>query len=176
MFQKLPFIGINNAAAGKSLTRKTGTGRKPIFNTSSNRLKIKKMFDHQKKPSLRKAAKKFKCSHSTIRNILRKMKKPILCYKRTKRPNRTPVQRFRRLLEKYRDCEFIMDDESYFTLSNSVLTGNDSYYSSDKNQTPDTVKYIDKAKYEQKVLVWVAISPKGYSQIFIRPSEMAINQ
>ena len=42
---------INNAAAGKPLARKTGTGRKPIFNTSSNRLKIKKMFDHQKKSS-----------------------------------------------------------------------------------------------------------------------------
>ena len=110
------------------------------------------------------------------------MQKPILCYKREKRPNRTPVQRFvarpksRRLLQVYRNVDFILDDESYFTLSNSVLTGNDSYYTDDKNLTPDDVKYIDKAKYEEKVLVWVAISLKGKSQIYMRPSGMAINQ
>jgi transposase len=51
------------------------------------------MFNHKMKGSLRKAAKKFKCSHETIRGILQKMKKPILSYKRKKRPNRTPVQR-----------------------------------------------------------------------------------
>ena len=173
---------INSAASGKQLARKNGSGRKPIFNTPNNRVKIKKMFNNRKKPSLRKAARKFKCSHITIRNILRKMQKPILCYKREKRPNRTPVQRLvarpksRRLLQVYRNVDFILDDESYFTLSNSVLTGNDSYYTDDKNLTPDDVKYIDKAKYEEKVLVWVAISPKGNSQIYMRPSGMAINQ
>ena len=165
---------INSAASGKQLARKNGSGRKPIFNTPNNRVKIKKIF--------RKAARKFKCSHITIRNILRKMQKPILCYKREKRPNRTHVQRLvarpksRRLLQVYRNVNFILDDESNFTLSNSVLTGNDSYYTNDKNLTPDDVKYIDKAKYEEKVLVWVAISPKGNSQIYMRPSGMAINQ
>ena len=139
------------------------------------------MFDHQKKASLRKAARKFKCSHITIRNILRKMKKPILCYKRTSRPNRSPVQRLvaRPKCFCYRniDSDFILEvPQSYFTFSNSVLTGNDSYYTSDKDRTPSDVKYIEKAKYEQKVLVWVAISPKGKSQIFMRPSGMAFNQ
>ena len=137
---------INSAASGKQLARKNGSGRKPIFNTPNNRVKIKKIF--------RKAARKFKCSHITIRDILRKMQKPILCYKREKRPNRTHVQRLvarpksRRLLQVYRNVNFILDDESNFTLSNSVLTGNDSYYTNDKNLTPDDVKYIDKAKYE----------------------------
>jgi hypothetical protein len=29
--------------------------------------------------------------------------------------------------------------------------------------TPDTVKNIDVVKFEEKVLVWMAISPKGMS-------------
>ena len=139
------------------------------------------MFNHKVSSSLRKAAKKFNCSHETIRGILKKMKKPILCYKRTKRANRTPVQRLvarpkcRWLLQNYKNSEFIIDDESYFTLSNSLLTGNDSYYSNDRTLTPDDVKHYDKAKYEPKVLVWMAISSKGMSKIYVRPSGMAIN-
>ena len=38
------------------------------------------------------------------------------------------------------------------------------------------MKYYDKAKYEAKILVWVAISPAGISSSFILPSKMAINQ
>ena len=130
---------------GKPLARVKGQGRRPKINTSENRPLLKRMFDHKRKSSLRKAAKKLNCSHKTIWNILKNMKKPILCYKRKRRPNRTPIQRLvarpkcRKLLEKYRRHNFILDDESYFTLSNSTLTGNDSYYSSDRKITPDTV-------------------------------------
>ena len=76
----------------------------------------------------------------------------------------------------YRKSDFIIDGESYFTLSNSVLAGNDSYYSNDRIQTPDDIKHFDKAKYEPKVLVWIAISPKGLSKPYFRPSGMAFNQ
>ena len=83
----------------------------------------------------------------------------MLCYKRTKRPGRTPLQRLvarpkcRDLYRTYRNSDFIIDDESYFTLSNSSFTGNDSYYSNDRSQTHDTVKYIDAVKFEEKMLV-----------------------
>ena len=60
----------------------------------------------------------------------------------------------------FRNSDLIIDDVSFFTLSNSVLTGNDSYYSNDGTQTPDAVKYIYVQKYEKRVLAWVAISPK----------------
>ena len=42
--------------------------------------------------------------------------------------------------------------------------------------TNDSVKYYDKAKYEAKLLVWVAISPAGISECFIVPSKMAVTQ
>ena len=114
--------------------------------------------------------------------MLKKMKRPIICYKRSKRPNRSPVQRLvarpkcHKLYYKYRSFKFIIDDESYFTLWNANLSGNDTFYSSDRNMTEDSVKYYDKAKYEDKLLVWVAISPAGMSKCFIVPSKMAVNQ
>ena len=173
---------IRSRESGKQIERKKGSGRIPLINTPKNRARIAKMFNHKVSGSLRKAAKKFNCSHETIRVILQKMKKPILNFKRTKRPNRTPVQRLvarpkcRRLLQNFKNSNFILDDESYFTLSNSTLTGNDSYYSNDRTLTPNDVKHYDKSKYEPKVLVWLAISTKGVSKIFIRPSGMAVNQ
>ena len=142
---------IKHAEQGKNVTRKKGSGRKPKFNTSSKRARLKRIFDHRKGVSLRKASKKFKCSKSTISNMLKKMKKPIICYKRSKRPNRTPVQRLvarpkcRKLYYKYRNYNFIIDDESYFTFSNANLSGNDTFYSSDRNMTNESVKYNDKA-------------------------------
>jgi len=173
---------IRSRESGKPVERKEGSGRIAIIDTPKKRARISKMFNHKVKWSLRKAGRKFNCSQETIRNILRKMKKPILCYKRTKRPFRTPVQRLvarpkcGNLYKTYKKSDFIIDDESYFTLSNSALAGNDSYYSNDRNQTPDVVKHYDKAKYEPKVLVWLAISPKGLSKPYFRPSGMAVNQ
>ena len=84
-------------------------------------------------------------------------KNPILCYKRTKRPDRTPIQRLvarpkcRHLYFNIRVHQFIIDDESYFTLSNANLSGNDTFYSSYRNLTDTDVKYYDKAKYEEQV-------------------------
>ena len=82
----------------------------------------------RKKPSLRKAARKFKCSQITIRNILRKMQKKKLCIKKERKSNITHVQRLvarpksKRLLQVYRNFD--------------VHTGNDSYYSNEKNLRP----------------------------------------
>ena len=55
------------------------------------------------------------------------------------------------------------------------MRGNDSYYSNDRTLT-HAVKYIDVQKYEENVLVWFAISPKGMSQIYFRASGLAVNQ
>ena len=144
---------IRSRESGKQVERKKGSGRIPIISSPKKRARIAKMLNHKIKGSLRKAAKKFNCSHETIRVILQKMKKPILCYKRKKRLNRTPVQRLvarpkcKRLLQAYRNSDFIMDDESYSPLSNSTLSGNATFYSNDRTLKPDDVKHYDKSKY-----------------------------
>jgi transposase len=120
---------------GLSLSRKKGSGRKPIFNTPKKRSQVARKFNHKKGLSLRKVAKSLNCSKSKIQNMLKMRKNPILCYKRTKRPDRTPIQRLvarpkcRHLYFNFREHQFIIDDESYFTLSNANLSGNDIFYS-----------------------------------------------
>ena len=96
-------------------------------------------------------SKKLGCSRSTVRNILKDSKNPMLNYKRKKRPDRTSLQRLlarrkcRRLYYKYCDHSSIMDDESYFTFAHSTLTGNNNFF-----KTSDDVKYFNKANYEKK--------------------------
>ena len=100
------------------------------------------MFNHWKKPTLRKVARKFKCSQITICKIFRKMQKQILCNKRVRKCNEIHSQRLmarpksKRLLQVFRNVDFILEDESYFTLSNYVQTGNDTHYSNVKNLRP----------------------------------------
>ena len=59
----------------------------------------------------------------------------------------------RNLSKIFRDKEVIIDDGSYADMS-----GNAGYYTSDNKQKPDSVKLKRVAKYEQNLLVWVAIS------------------
>ena len=61
-------------------------------------------------------------------------------------------------------------------LYNSTLAGNDIFYSENPAECPDHVKYKYKAKFEEKLLVWVAICPKGLSNLYFVPSKQAINQ
>ena len=138
------------------------------------------MFDHRAGCSQKKAARKLDTTQQYISKIL-KTKKNIEIYKRKKVPAQNSAQEAKKrpyckkLLQKYKSYQFIQDDESYFTLSHSTLAGNDIFYSSNKNQTPELVSYIRKAKYEKKIMIWVAISPRGISQVYFVPSKMAVN-
>ena len=82
-------------------------------------------------------------------------------------PARTDAQkkkaraRCNRICPIFKKYQVIIDDESYFTLSHSSINGNRNFYTSDISATPANVKYRPKAKYEQKLLVWVCFSAKG---------------
>ena len=69
-----------------------------------------------------------------------------------------------------------MDDESYFTLSNSTLSGNDRFYTDDVKACPENIKHHSKSKFEPKLLVWIAVSSEGMSKPWFVPSKMAMNQ
>jgi hypothetical protein len=56
-----------------------------------------------------------------------------------------------------------MDDESYFSLSDEKIPGNDGFYSSDRLSKSIDVKYRTKSKFPAKVLFWVAISENSRS-------------
>ncbi len=59
-----------------------------------------------------------------------------------------------------------LDNECYMTKSNSTLAGNDVFYTDDPKITPDDVKNKYQAKFEEKVLIYLAISPRGCSKPF----------
>jgi transposase len=172
---------IKNWKQNENLERKKGSGRPVEFSTPSNILKIKAKFYNRHGRSLRKEARKLGCSYMTISRIL-KQHTEVRCYKKQKKPLMTEPQKrmakpkCRWIYEKFHDFDFILDDESYFTLSNTRLSGNNFFYSSDKNNAPDDVRYKYAEKYEKKVLVWLAISPKGRTKALILKSKMAINK
>jgi hypothetical protein len=56
------------------------------------------------------------------------------------------------------------------------VPGNDGFYSSNLKNTPDNVKYDLQEKYAPKLLVWLAISPRGASKAYFRKSGNAVNQ
>ena len=142
---------------------------------------LKDMMDHQCTISQRKVARNFECSQALVHKVLKRSTK-IRCFKKRVIPNRSANQRIAArkkcatLYRKYRKCVWILDDENYFTLSYSKLSANSKFYSSDLKRTPANVKYTKKAKYEKKVLVWLAMSPAGFSKPYIVPSGLAMNQ
>ena len=79
----------------------------------------------------------------------------------------------RRLCDHLRDaqCEIVMDDEKYFTFAGHKMPGNAGYYSNDKQTCPNSVRFAGKPLYPRKVLVWIAISERGFSKVLIRPSK-----
>lgn len=137
------------------------------------------MMDHKHGISQRKVARRLGCHQSTVIRIL-KNETNIRCYKKVKKPKRTEQQqqqakpKCRKMVNLFRNVDFVLDDESYFTLSNTTLSGNDNFYSSDRNLTPEDVKHHFMKKFEEKVLVWAAASSSGISKLRISASGQAI--
>ena len=80
------------------------------------------------------------------------------------------------LYKNYKDFIWILDDESHFSLSLNDINDNDIFYSSDVSLTPSDIKFKEKKKFEEKLLVYIIFSPVGLSTPFIVLSETAINQ
>jgi len=143
--------------------------------------RLQKVVDHHHGISQNALAQQFEVSQSTISQTI-KNKTSIRYYKKRKAPKRTPLQQILarpkcfQLCQLFRKKQIIIDDESYFGLRNFELSGNTGFYSSDINATLIDVKVKRKAKFEQKLLVWVALSPKGLSRHYIVPSGQAINE
>ena len=55
-------------------------------------------------------------------------------------------------------------------MSNTNISGNAGFYSSDINAASNDVRLKRKDKFEPKLLVWIAFSTKGISQQYIAPS------
>ena len=112
--------------------------------------------------------RRFGVSQSTISRNLKK-RTSVRIYKRrsaSKYNNEDQQQRAKsNCLKLYKklspDCQLILDDEKYFTLSGNV-PGNSRYYSSDPSSAPTNIKFKQKQKYEPHLLVCLAISVEEF--------------
>jgi predicted transcriptional regulator len=172
---------LTRLESNTSLARKVGSGRPTIKATKGNITLIKKKFNHRSGCSQRRVARELNISQPYVSIILKKYTS-IKCRKKSKRPAMSEKQKqaarpkCRKIRETYQNYEFILDDECYMTKSNSTLAGNDRFYSDDLESTPEDVKNKFEAKFEEKVLVYVAISPRGISKALFFKSGLAINQ
>ena len=64
----------------------------------------------------------------------------------------------------FKNLNWIIDDESMFTLSNSSSNGNSKFYTSNIRLAPDDVKYKKKKKIEDHIILWLCFSEKGCSK------------
>jgi transposase len=166
--------------SGVGADRKKGTGGKAVKITQQQLQKVKKVFENSDSCSLRLAARKFGVSPSYLCNILKnktnlRFRRKQTIPKRSENQIQLAKPKCGRLMRKFSNHAFILDDESYFTLSHTTIHGNGGFYTNDVSEASPSVKFATKAKFEGKVLVWVAIGPKGLSRSLIRKSGFAIN-
>ncbi|CAH1109918.1 unnamed protein product [Psylliodes chrysocephalus] len=82
---------------------------------------------------------------------------------------RQSVPRYGRALKRvhFPGKVIVIDDEKYFTLSNSEIKGYDGFYKDNVQNILDNVKFKSKYKFEDKILVRCAISNNGVLQPYV---------
>lgn len=53
--------------------------------------------------------------------------------------------------------------------------GNNTYYATASGDAPDNVRFSTARKFEQRLLMWIAISPCGLSKPYFVPATSAVN-
>ncbi|CAF1067840.1 unnamed protein product [Rotaria magnacalcarata] len=131
--------------------------------------------------SQRLIAKDYNVHQSTISRTL-KRRTSVVIRKRKKAP-KINSEAQEKLAQKncgklYRmilnGCDIVLDDEKYFGLSGDNVLCNQRFYTTDPSTTPTDVKYKKKSKFSPKLLVWMAMSSKGVSDIYIHRSKQAV--
>ena len=166
---------------GKSKLCVVGSGRKAKIMTKTNITKLKSMIGGCSGISTRQIARKLKCSQSNVVYTIQQHTNIVYRKKQTI-PARTPEQVSKlqtccsRLCRKFYGCDFIIDDESYFTFSHSDKNSNVGHWSSNPKAVSCGVKYKSKVKFEKKMLLWLAISSRGISTPYFIPLDLAVKQ
>lgn len=132
--------------------------------------------------SQRRLGRQFGVHQSTISRTLKK-RTSVRIFTRRKAPKyRDENQKHRAQSNSWTlyqilkpDVQLILDDEKYFSL-NGDISCNRKYYTTDRSTAPSEVKFKTKMKFEPKLLVWMAVSQKGISSIYVHRSTIPIKQ
>ena len=131
--------------------------------------------------SQRQIARRYNVHQSTISRTLRK-RTSVLIRKRRKAPkmnsdNQEKTDRnncaklYRMILNA---CDIILDDEKYFGLSGDNVQCNQRFYTTDPSTTHSDIKYKKKKKFAAKLLIWMDMSSKVVSNVYVHKSKQAI--
>jgi len=157
-----------------SIERKVGSGRKPVKMTSDKRKRLLQRATLTVGQSVRKLGREMNVSKSYVHKMLKTNN--IVFRKRKEAPKVTPTQIIRQkarlqnlakiVVEKTK-TDFVLDDESYFTLTGAMTSG---YYVDQKKfgDVPDNIRLKFREKFTVKVLVWATVSRRGISNLYIR--------
>ena len=74
------------------------------------------------------------------------------------------------------DYDLIIDDEKFFKLSGNNVLGKRYFYSTDRSAALPNFRFQQKTKFESKVMVWMAISAKGISNVYVHRGKQAVDQ
>ena len=77
---------------------------------------------------------------------------------------------YRRLLN---DDDLIIDDEK---LSGTNTLGKRYFYSTDPSATSPNIRFQEKTKLECKIMMWMAISAQGISNVYVHRGNQARDQ
>jgi len=173
---------IKRMRSGGSLSDKPRCGRPSPF-SEQLKAKIRRFASDKLGRGIRKIAKKFEMSPSTVYRIL---KRETIIYRRRKRAPKYTEKQLAEIPSKARrlyrydlrpNRVIILDDEKYFTFHNDSDPQNVGFWSKNHSAAPNHVKYKKIKKFPEKVLVWVAISERGISDAYvIRRSSVSIDQ
>jgi hypothetical protein len=162
------------------ITRKHGSGRKRKKLHPKTIDALKRVTIGKVARSFRWMAKKFKRAPNTIKKDLNDL--GIMIKKRIKKPKVNESQKItqRKRLNKARKgslkpssgFDVIEDDETYFGFQSFY---HNKYFTIDGYEVPKKVKYKYQEKFPPKLLMWLAISPKGRSKPFFMSSGGAVN-
>lgn len=175
------FRVLKDCREGKKQENKKKSGRPSLLSATATKRLVESV-NNKVGVSQRQLARKFEVSQPTVHRILKK--RGVQKRKRKHAPKYTEKQLqnipkcCRALRTKHFSKEkfIVIDDEKYFTLANHTMSGNDIFYTDNIQTAPESVKFAAKAKFEHKVLVWIAISLKGISQPYIHTSRaQAVN-
>ena len=74
------------------------------------------------------------------------------------------------------DCDLVIDGENFFKLTGNNALRNRYFYSADPSAAPPNIRLQQKTKFESKVMVWMAISAKGVSDVYVHRGKQAVDQ
>ena len=69
-----------------------------------------------------------------------------------------------------------MDDEKYFKLTENDVVGNRYFCSTDPATALPKVNFQCKTKFEPKMMIWMGMSSRGTSDVYVHKREQTVNQ